>query len=35
MERSLRTFVDKGVLPGRKVAQADRSMVSEEGSDPF
>ena len=32
-ERSLRTFLDKGVLPGRKVAKAARSMVSEEGSD--
>ena len=34
-ERSLRTFLDKGVLPGRKVAEAARSMVSEEGSNPF
>ena len=34
-ERSLRTFLTKGVLPGRKVAEAARSMVSEEGSDPF
>ena len=34
-ERSLRTFLDKGVLPGRKVAKAARSMVSEEGSDSF
>ena len=34
-ERSLRTFLDKGVLPGRKVAEAARSMVSEEGKDPF
>ena len=34
-ERSLRTFLDKGVLPGRKVGEAARSMVSEEGSDPF
>ncbi len=34
-ERSLRTVLDKGVLPGRKVAEAARSMVSEEGSDPF
>ena len=34
-ERSLRTFLDKGILPGRKVAEAARSMVSEEGSDPF
>ena len=34
-ERSLRTFLDKGVLPGRKVAEAARAMVSEEGSDPF
>ena len=28
-ERSLRTFLDKGVLPGRKVAEAARAMVSE------
>ena len=34
-ERSLRTFLTKGVLPGRKVAEAARSMVSEEGKDPF
>ena len=34
-ERSLRTFLEKGVLPGRKVAEVARSMVSEEGSDPF
>ena len=34
-ERSLRTFLDKGVLPGRKIAETARSMVSEEGSDPF
>ena len=34
-ERSLRTFLDKGVLPGRKVAEAARSMVSEEGNDSF
>ena len=34
-ERSLRTFLDKGVLPGRKVAEAARTIVSEEGSDPF
>ena len=34
-ERSLRTFLDRGVLPGRKVAEAARSMVSEEVSDPF
>ena len=34
-ERSLQTFLDKGVLPGRKVAEAVRVMVSEEGSDPF
>ena len=34
-ERSLRTFLDKGVLPGRKVAEVARAMVSEEGSDPF
>ena len=34
-ERSLRTFLTKGVLPGRKVAEAARAMVSEEGSDPF
>ena len=31
-ERSLRTFLDKGVLPGRKVAEAARAMVSEEGA---
>ena len=34
-ERSLRTFLTKGVLPGRKVAGAARATVSEEGSDPF
>ena len=34
-ERSLRTFLDKGVLPGRKVADTARAMVTEEGSDPF
>ena len=34
-ERSLRTFLDKGVLPGRKVAKAARAMLSEKGSDPF
>ena len=34
-ERSLRTFLDKGVLPGRKVAEAARAIVPEEGSDPF
>ena len=34
-ERSLRTFLTKRVLPGRKVAEAARAMVSEEGSDPF
>ena len=34
-ERSLRTFLDKGALPGRKVAEAARAMVSEEGKDPF
>ena len=34
-ERSLRTFLTKGVLPGRKVAEAARAIVSEEGSDPF
>ena len=34
-ERSLRTFLTKGVLPGRKVAEAARNMVSEEGEDPF
>ena len=28
-ERSLRPFLDKGVLSGRKVAEAARSMVSE------
>ena len=27
-ERSLRTFLDKGVLPGRKVAEVARAMVS-------
>ena len=34
-ERSLRTFLDKSVLPGGKVAEAARAMVSEEGKDPF
>ena len=34
-ERSLRTFLDKGVLSGRKIAETARSVVSEEGSDPF
>ena len=34
-ERSLRTFLDKGVLPGRKVAEAARATLSEEGGDPF
>ena len=34
-ERSLRTFLDKSVLPERKVAEAARTMVSEQGSDPF
>ena len=34
-ERSLRTFLTKGLLPGRKVAEASRAMVSEEGKDPF
>ena len=34
-ERSPRTFLDKGVLPGRKVAEVARAMVSEQGSDPF
>ena len=34
-ERSLRTFLTKGVLPGRKVAEVARAMVSEEGIDPF
>ena len=34
-ERSLRTFLDKGVLPGRKVAEAARAMLSEKCSDPF
>ena len=33
-ERSLRTFLDKGV-PGRKVAEAARATLSEEGGDPF
>ena len=32
-ERSLRTFLTKGVLPGRKVAEAARAMVSEEGKE--
>ena len=31
-ERSLRTFLDKGVLPGRKVAVAAKAAESEEGS---
>ena len=31
-ERSLRTFLDKGVLPGRKVAEAARAIVLEEGA---
>ena len=30
-ERSLRTFLDKGVLPGRKVSEAAKATVSEEG----
>ena len=30
-ERSLRTFLDKGVLPGRKVSVAAKATVSEEG----
>ena len=34
-ERSLRTFLDRGALPGKKVAAAARAMVSEEGKDPF
>ena len=34
-ERSLRTFLTKNVLPGRKVAEAARAMVSEEDKDPF
>ena len=34
-ERGLRTFLDKGVLPGRKVADASRVIASEEGGDPF
>ena len=34
-ERSLRMFLDKGVLPGREIAETARSVVSEEGSDPF
>ena len=34
-ERSLRTFLEKDVLPGRKIAETARSTVSEEGSDPF
>ena len=31
-ERVLRTFLDKGVLPGRKVAVAAKAAESEEGS---
>ena len=34
-ERSLRTFLTTGVLPGRKVAEAARAMMSEEDKDPF
>ena len=34
-ERSLRTFLIKGVLPGRKVAEAAGFMVLEEGGDLF
>ena len=34
-ERRLRTFLDKGVLPGRKAAEAARAIVSVEGGDPF
>ena len=34
-ERSLRMFLDKGVLPGRKIPETPKSVVSEEGSDPF
>ena len=31
-ERSLRTFLDKGVLPGRKVAEAARAIVSKKAA---
>ena len=31
-ERVLWTFLDKGVLPGRKVSEAAKATVSEEGS---
>ena len=34
-ERSLRTFLDRGALPGKKVAAGARAMVSEDGKDPF
>ena len=34
-ERSLRTFLDKGVLPGRKAVESAKATVSEEGGDPF
>ena len=35
-ERSLQDVSGQGrVLPGRKVAEAAKSMVSEEGNDPF
>ena len=34
-ERSLRTFLDKGMFPGRKITETARSAVSEEGSDPL
>ena len=35
-ERSLKAFLDKGELPGRRVAKAaSRAMTPEEGKDPF
>ncbi len=34
-ERSFPTFLDKDGLPGRRVADAARAMVWEEGGDPF
>ena len=35
-ERSLKAFLDKGELPGRKAAKsAARAAASEEGGDPF
>ena len=32
--RRLLTFLDKGVLPGRKVSEAAKATVSDEGGDP-